>query len=205
MKYNNVFLWSNISAILLVLSMAFLFFNGLVQSLALFFVGAVIGLIIFLNIKKISNSDLFFVFSTVVGVFIVLYSLIVEIKSNLALLGLMLFMLCFFFSLSRERPVLASKKLKVTPYVVDGDSAINVEAQKIYDDLENIKKELKVMHEVETPQQESKKFYFKEGGKSFHLAGCISLARTPKSEIKSSKSRTELLANGLKSCKICNS
>lgn len=208
MEYRQAFLGSNISAILLLLSMAFIFFGGLTTGIIIFLVGGILGIITVSNVRRIDTSDLFLVLTTVLGLFLVIYFVLEGVRRDLALLGLILYIVTFFMTLSRKQHRISSKRreFKMTPYEVDKDSAINVEAQKIYDDLENIKKELKVMHDVEEQStDDKKKYYYKESGKSFHLAGCISLARTPKAEIKSSKSRTELLANGYKSCKICNS
>jgi len=210
MKYRNAYLGVNISAILLMVSMAFAFFGGLTTSIILFVLGGLVGLVVISSVKKPDVSDLFLMLTTVLGLFIVIYFIVEGARKDLSLLGLILYTLAFFMTLSRtenkkKKGKVAQREFNMTPYEVDKDSAINLESQKIYDDLENIKKELKVMHEVETQIPDAKKYYYKESGKSFHLAGCISLARTPKSEIKSLKSRTELLAHGYKSCKICNS
>jgi len=191
-------------------SMAFAFFGGLTTSIILFVLGGLVGLVVISSVKKPDVSDLFLMLTTVLGLFIVIYFIVEGARKDLSLLGLILYTLAFFMTLSRtenkkKKGKVAQREFNMTPYEVDKDSAINLESQKIYDDLENIKKELKVMHEVETQIPDAKKYYYKESGKSFHLAGCISLARTPKSEIKSLKSRTELLAHGYKSCKICNS
>jgi hypothetical protein len=67
---------------------------------------------------------------------------------------------------------------------------------------EQIKKEIRGAIVVEDPK--AGRYFYKEDGKTFHVAGCMALKRINKKDKKSSQSRTELLARGYKPCKICS-
>jgi lipid-A-disaccharide synthase-like uncharacterized protein len=76
-----------------------------------------------------------------------------------------------------------------------GDVAVRKKA-------EQIKNEIKGAVVVEDPK--AGRYFYKEDGKMFHVAGCMTLQRMNKKEIKPSQSRTALLAKGYKPCKICS-
>jgi len=80
-----------------------------------------------------------------------------------------------------------------TDYV---DSGVEKKAEQIMNELKNV-------IVVEDPK--NGRYFYKENGKMFHVAGCMSLQRTDKKDVLSTNSRTELLARGYKTCKVCNS
>ena len=91
------------------------------------------------------------------------------------------------------------KQLESVKIVEDGRS----EDKVLRKQAEQIKKEIKRAVVVEDPK--AGRYFYKEEGKTFHVAGCMALGKINKKEIKSSQSRTEVLARGYKPCKVCSS
>lgn len=77
-----------------------------------------------------------------------------------------------------------------------GDLALKKQAEKIKSDFDSA---------VIVQDPKEGRFFYKEAGSTFHLKGCLAVKRIKKKDLKSSNSRTVLLAKGYKPCKMCDS
>jgi Ca2+/Na+ antiporter len=190
----------------------------------LFILGCAFGLIGVALSSKFESYERFNLLTSLMGFAIIALFVFTGILERVIIVALVLFVVNFVLmvvSLKKDAPVKQDEKYK------------KFNEKRLYNELDNIKEELgqvKIFEEgnvsdiedlslrnkakqikndlaqaivLEDPKEG--RYFYKETGKMFHLKDCVSLQRANKKEIKASNSRTELLAKGYKSCKLCNS
>jgi Ca2+/Na+ antiporter len=200
----------------------------------LFVVGCSLGLIGVALSSRFDAYERFHLLTSCLGFGILGVFLITGILERVIILALVLFVLNFVLMVmnltGNNKKVNSSEEENETE--VKDDKYKKFHEKKLYDELENIKdefnhiqileegdisslKDLSLKNEAEQIKKDISdaiivqdpkegRYFFKESGKMFHVKGCVALKKLNKKEIKSSNSRTELLAKGYKSCKSCN-
>ncbi|MGV8169091.1 MAG: hypothetical protein ACP5N3_03465 [Candidatus Nanoarchaeia archaeon] len=222
MKNNLRVVFSVLSPLLLVLGDVGLFFSQtMFAGYVLIAFGCVLGLINFASDETFGTTERFHLLTLIATLLMVGLFVFSGIIKNIVIGAVVLFIVDFLIHVIDARNRINSK---------DEESYEAHNEKEVYDELENIREEfdhVKILEEgviedfslkrqAEKLKEELKsalvledpkegRYFYTEGGKMFHVAGCMAMRKTNKKEIKSSNSRTELLAKGYKSCKICNS
>lgn len=234
MKYKISLLLKILSPILLIIGGLGLFFGRtLYMGYILFALGSSFGLIGAALSSKYDSYERFSLLTSCLAFALLGVFMIAGILQRVVILALLLFVIDFVLMvIDMKTAIRIRKKKKVSP-VEKSEKYKKFNEKEIYNELETIKDEvahIQILEEgdindvedfsVKKQAEQIKKefseaivvqdpkegrYFFKENGKTFHAKGCIALRKMNKKEIKSSNSRTGLLARGYKSCKICNS
>lgn len=221
MKNNNKFFLGLVASIIFVFgSLMMLFSDLLIVGSILFLIGFFVASIALSKTFSRLFGDSFLFVASVLSLVILVYVFFIDYSKNLIIISTSFYALNFLIQISnvgRKKVVKDKnvKKLKTNDLIKHGadkkikhDDSIkpiskSVKAKK----PESIKVALaELKQEIQSNNKSDKvKYYFVEGGSSFHLPGCIALARSDKSKLKVSHSRDDLISKGYKTCKLCNS
>jgi hypothetical protein len=228
MKNNISLLLKVISPLLLLLGDAGLFFDKtMFAGYVLFILGCAFGFIGAAASSRFDVYERFHLLASLLGFGILGVFIITGILERVIILALILFVINFMLrviDLRKESKRRTSKK---------EEKYKKINEEELYNELDNIKDEvnnIQILEEgsmndiadlslkkeaeqikkdfsqsiiVQDPKEG--RYFYKENGKTFHVKGCTALSKLNKKEVKSSNSRTELLARGYTACKVCNS
>ncbi len=232
MKYKRLTLLRIFSSFFLVLGVGCLFFEEVVFiGYFLLILGSSFGIIGSALSSRYDIYERFHLLASIMGFGIVGVFFVTGLLERVVILALILFVVNFLITIIdlRNGNLMVKelvKKREAKKYDKFNEKEIYNELDNIKDEVghiqileegniddevdlslkneaEQIKKEFSQAVVVQDPKEG--RYFFKENGKMFHIKGCMALKRMNKKDIKSSNSRTELLARGYKSCKNCNS
>jgi hypothetical protein len=227
MKYKTSLFLKIISSFLLVLgTLGFFFPRTAFAGYLLFVLGCSFGLISVALHYKFDVYERFHLLTSLMGFGIVGLFILSGIKERVVIISLMLFIINLFIVLlnipsRKKEDDVSEPDVKYDKYnekeiynelddLKDEVAQIQILEEGEISDMkdlsakaqaEQIKKEFSQAIIVEDPKDG--RYFFKDTGKMFHLRGCTAIKNVRKKDLKSSNSRTELLARGYKPCKIC--
>jgi large-conductance mechanosensitive channel len=222
MKNNFDMILVFISPLLLILGDLGLFFSQtMFLGYVLFAFGCVLGLVNLARNSRFELTERFHLITIIAALLILGTFIFTGVLNQLIIAAIVLFVIDFIIHVIDAREISDEKPVK--EYKKHNEEELYHELEEIQDEFnhvkileegdiedvslrrqaEQIKSELKAATVLQDPK--GGRYLYTENGKMFHLAGCMSMQRTKKKEIKTTNSRTELLAKGYKACKVCNS
>ncbi|MGV8162684.1 MAG: hypothetical protein ACP5N2_05130 [Candidatus Nanoarchaeia archaeon] len=221
MKNNFEFTFSLLSPLLLILGDLSLFFSQtMFLGYILLALGCIIGLVALANNSLFEVTERFHLLTIIFSLLILGLFIFTGAINYLVVAAIVLFVINFMIHVIDSK---SSDEGEVKTYKKYNE-------EELYHELENIKEEFNqvkilqdgIIEDVSMKKQAEQlkaelksavvlqdpkegRYFYTENGKMFHQAGCMAMQRTKKKDVKSTNSRTELLAKGYKSCKVCNS
>ncbi|MFW6283283.1 MAG: hypothetical protein ACOC1P_04500 [Minisyncoccales bacterium] len=218
---NKFFLGLVASIIFAVSSLMLLFSDFLITGSILFIFGFFVATISLSKIFSRSFEDSFLFVASVLSLVILVYIFFIEYSKNVIIISTSFYALNFLIQINsverkkrhnRKKIIKRETTVKTTNKTNDTTNKTNDELIKPVSKIiktknpESVKVALvEEKKEILSNKSDKVKYYFVEGGSSFHLPGCIALARSDKRKLKGSHSRDDLIRKGYKTCKLCNS
>jgi len=223
------FIYDMLSPLLLILGDLALFFKEtMFVGYILFSIGCILGIITIARLNIFNESERFHLLVSLVGLATLGVFAFTGATEYIVIAILILFVIDFMILAIDNRN--GSVDLNKLDKKSKKENYSKYNEEKIIDELNNIKEELNhvqvfedgdiddltLKSQVEKIREEFSdavivqdpkegRYFYKENGKSFHTKDCTILQRANKKDLKSSNSRTQLLAKGYSTCKICNS
>jgi len=195
MKNKNTFFFKVASAVFFTVGTIFLMFQEMLNSgIILMIIGSLVALYSLSSTRSFHFEESFLFVATFLSLVILSFIFMIGYSKNLVIISASFYALNFLIQVN----YLTRKKVKIVKSIKKNE--INIKEA-----IAELKKEIKKEKELTLSLEKETDYFYTDRGKSFHVAGCLTLARTKLESLKKIKSRDTLLGKGYKSCKACNS
>jgi len=215
MGNKNNFFWKITLSIFFILGITTMIFIETINiGLILLMLSFFGSMIYFSQNYKIRFSDNFLLMTMCISLIVLIHTLFIFYSKNIVIISTSFFALNFLIQISSLKKMPKKNKIVLSELKNKNIKKISkkplktVEKETVVKKTEEIKEAIQELKEAITKKEDIKKketYYHTSKGKSFHLAGCISISRTKQEDLKKNNSRQDLISKGYKNCKNCNS